>query len=67
MAKSLDRQFGEFLRKQRGDLTYSEFSRKLGVSQSTIHRIELGQQSVTLARMELILKKLKCRVGDVFE
>ena len=66
MAKSLDEQFGQFLREQRGDMTYAQFARKLGVAQSTIHRLEQGEQSATLKRIEQILKKLKCDVSEVF-
>jgi hypothetical protein len=38
----------EFLRKRRGDLTYQQFSRKLGISDSTLQRLGIGHQNVTL-------------------
>ena len=66
MQNSLDRQLGLFLRKQRGDLTYARFARKLGIAASTLYRLERGEQSLTLGRLEQILKRLKCRLTDIF-
>lgn len=66
MGKSLDKQFGQFLRQQRGGISYAGFARKLGVSASTLHRLENAEQSVTLGKMEEILKRLKSHPGDVF-
>ncbi len=65
MRDSLDQQFGRFLRKERGEMSYAEFSRKVGVTKSMLFRLENGQQSITLRRLEEILKRLKCEVGDV--
>lgn len=67
MAKALDKQFGEFLRKQRGEATYAAFSKKIGVSASTLYRLERAEQSVTLGKLEEILKRLKCTMDDVFK
>ena len=66
MQKSLEKQLASFLRKRRGDQTFAQFSRKLGLSESTLHRIENGQQSVTLSRLQQILDRLKCSLWDVF-
>ena len=44
--KSLEQQLGAFLRRQRGDATYAQFARKLGVSQSTLFRLEQGRRCV---------------------
>ena len=66
MARKLDQQFGRFLRERRGDVSYELFARKLGISASTLHRLESGVQSVTLGKMEDILKRLKAGVRDVF-
>ena len=62
----LDEQLGEFLRKKRGDATYAAFARKLGVSASTLYRLENGEQSITLQRLEQVLARLKCSIRDVF-
>jgi DNA-binding Xre family transcriptional regulator len=56
-----------FLRKKRGEQTFAEFSRKLGLPPSTLHRLESGEQSVTLGKLEQIMRRLKCRLSDIFE
>ena len=66
MAQRLPTQLGAFLRKRRGDLTYQQFARKTGLSDSTLHRLELGQQNVTLKTLEQLCDKLKCSVADIF-
>jgi DNA-binding Xre family transcriptional regulator len=66
MADRLAKQLATFLRKKRGSSTYLQFSRKLGFSASTLHRMELGQQNVTLRTLEQICGRLKCSVSDVF-
>ena len=66
MGKSLDKQFGRFLRQQRGQTSYAVFAKQLGVSASTLYRLENAEQSVTLGKMEDVLKRLKAGVRDVF-
>ncbi|MEQ2005707.1 MAG: helix-turn-helix transcriptional regulator [Limisphaerales bacterium] len=66
MGKSLDKQFGRFLRQRRGAASYAVFARQLGISASTLFRLETGEQSVTLGKMGDILKRLKAGVRDVF-
>jgi DNA-binding Xre family transcriptional regulator len=66
VAVSLQKQLGQYLRKKRGDMTYPAFSRKLGISSSSLHRMEMGEQNVTLATLEQLLKRLKCTVADMF-
>lgn len=67
MAAPLQKQLGRFLRQKRGELTLSVYARKLGISSSSLHRMEMGEQNVTLKTLEQLLKRLKCRVSDVFE
>jgi len=62
VAQRLAKQLGTFLR-----LTYQQFSRKLGISDSTLQRMEVGQQNVTLKTLEQICDRLKCDVGDLFQ
>jgi DNA-binding Xre family transcriptional regulator len=64
---SLQKQLGQFLRKRRGEMTYPTFARKLGISSSSLHRMEMSEQNVTLNTLENLLKRLKCSVGDVFK
>jgi DNA-binding Xre family transcriptional regulator len=64
---SLEKQLGSFLRKKRGDQTFAQFSRKLGIPASTLHRLEQCQQSITLGKLQHIMKRLKCTLSDIFE
>lgn len=66
MAESLQKQLGRYLRQRRGQLSLPAFARKLGISSSSLQRIEIGEQNVTLKTLELLLKRLKCRWSDVF-
>ena len=66
MPSRLDKQLAKWLREQRGGMTFAQFSKKVGLPPSTIHRIENGEQSVTLGRLQFILDRLKCALADVF-
>jgi len=54
------------LRKARGSLSYADFAKKVGVSYTTLHRIERGEHHITLTKLETILDRLKIRLRDVF-
>jgi DNA-binding Xre family transcriptional regulator len=62
----LERQLAVFLRRKRGDLSYAKFSKKVGLPPSTLHRLEMCQQSITLSRLEQIMKRLRCSWSDIF-
>jgi DNA-binding Xre family transcriptional regulator len=66
MRQTLDNQLAVFLRKRRGGTTYAVFARKLGITPSSLHRLENGQQSVTLKTLQQIMDRLHCGVQDVF-
>lgn len=42
------------------------FARKLGISTSTLYRLETGEQSVTLGKLQDVLNRLEAVVRDVF-
>jgi DNA-binding Xre family transcriptional regulator len=63
---TLEKQLSIFLRKRRGDMTFAMFSRKIGLPASTLHRLEQCQQSITLGRLQQIMKRLKCGLSDIF-
>jgi transcriptional regulator with XRE-family HTH domain len=63
---NFDRQLARYLRKARGSLSYADFSKKVGVSHTTLHRIERGEHHLTLDKLETILVKLKANLKDVF-
>jgi transcriptional regulator with XRE-family HTH domain len=66
MAASLQKQLGRFLRKKRGHMTLPAFARKLGISSSSLHRMEQGEQNVTLRTLEHLTKRFRCKVSDLF-
>jgi DNA-binding Xre family transcriptional regulator len=66
MRTSLDKNLAEFLRKQRGDKAYAPFAHKLGITGSSLFRLENCQQSATLKTVQQICERLKCRTTDIF-
>ena len=65
MAK-LARRLAKKVRGLRGDVPQMRFCRKLGISNTSLHRIEMADQNVSLKTLEVLCKKLKCDVGDLF-
>lgn len=55
------------LKQRRGKLTQESFARKLGISQSTLARLERCEQNATLQTLAQISKALKCEVEDLFK
>jgi DNA-binding Xre family transcriptional regulator len=66
VSSALDKQLAQFLRRRRGDQTFADFSRKLGLPPSTLHRLETCEQSITLGRLHQIMGRLKCDLSDIF-
>ena len=66
VAVSLEAQIGKFLRFQRGEMTYVQFSKKVGFPPSTLHRLEQGNQSITLRALQQIMRRLKCGLAEIF-
>ena len=66
MQRNLDREFARYVRKARGSLSYAEFAKRVGVSHTTLHRIERGEHHITLNKLETILSRLKVKLKDVF-
>jgi transcriptional regulator with XRE-family HTH domain len=61
-----DKKLSAFLKKQRGEMSYAQFSKKTGFTASSLFRLEQGQQSITLGRLHDLLKRLRMRLWDVF-
>lgn len=51
--------FAKNLRQLLGDMTVSEFSRRIGIPQQTLSRYLLGQREITLTYL--------CRIADYFD
>jgi len=63
---TLEVELGRFLRKKRGETTFRQFSKKLGLPPSTLFRLEMGYQSITLRRLQHIMGRLNCTLADIF-
>jgi transcriptional regulator with XRE-family HTH domain len=66
MRNSLRKQLGAYLRERRGVKTLRDFGREAGLSSSTLQRLELGEQNITVDTLENVLRKLKVSINDVF-
>lgn len=66
MRDSLDRKLAAYLRKTRGHMPYARFAKKTGLTPSTLFRLENGQQSITLARLDRLMMRLGCSWRDIF-
>lgn len=58
---------GENLRRIRGKRSLTEFSRTLGISKSSLHRIEAGTHNTTVQILETLCKNLKITINVLFE
>jgi len=63
-----ERRFGIFIKaeRQKSGMRYVDFARKLGVSHTTLSRLENSEQSVTLRTLQIILQRLHVSLADVF-
>lgn len=66
MPSALDKKLAKFLREQRGEMTFAQFSKKTGLPPSTLFRLEQCEQSITLGRLQQVMDKLKCELTDIF-
>jgi hypothetical protein len=64
---TLDRKLAAFLKKQRGEMSFSQFSRITGLPSSTLFRLERCEQSITLGRLSGLMMKLKVTMADIFD
>jgi len=62
----LRKQLADFLKKKRGDQTFQQFARKIGLSDSTLQRIEMMEQNVTIDTIQHIVDRLRCKMSDIF-
>lgn len=57
---------GKRLRELRAEESQLQFSRKLGISKSSLNRMEQGEQNVSLKTLETLCERLGCDVGELF-
>lgn len=63
----LDKQLAAFLKAQRGEMSFAQFSRKTGLPASTLFRLERCEQSITLGRLHGLMKRLKVTLNEIFD
>ena len=66
MRQKLRKQLAAFLKKARGEMSFTKFEKKMGISASTLHRIEMCDQNVTLDTLEDIMARLKASMVEIF-
>ena len=55
------------IRTRRGDKSQQVFARKLGISQSTLARLESAEQNTTLRTLQQLMKALRCtNIAELF-
>jgi len=50
----------------RGEKSQHRYSKEVGVSKSTLSRLEAGEQNITLDSLEILCSKLGCDIVDLF-
>ena len=66
MGMNLARRLAENIRRRRGHMSQVAFAKKVQIGRSTINRIEIEEQNVSLKTLEQLCKALKCDIGDLF-
>ena len=62
----LRKRLAQHLRRLRGTTPQRDFARRLGISKSSLHRLEMCQQNVGLDMLEHLCHRLKCDLADLF-
>ena len=50
----------------RGDTPQYQFAHRLGISKSSLNRMEIGDQNVSLKTLDRLCARLRCDVVDLF-
>jgi transcriptional regulator with XRE-family HTH domain len=52
--------------REEAGLTQTAMARRLGISQPTLHRLERGDQNITLRILGQLCSALRCEPGELF-
>src|SRR5206468_267691 len=63
---NLARRLAGRLLELRGETPQYLFARRLGISKSSLNRIELGDQNVSLRTLDRLCGRLRCDVAELF-
>jgi len=66
-AMNLASKLAENLKALRGEKPVPEFAKKLGVSKSTLYRLEGADQNTTLRTIEQLQTRLNCSAADLLD
>jgi len=66
MRPTLRQQAAYFVRKKRGSLTQVQFARRVGISDSTVCRLEAGKDNFSEETLSLICRAFNCTLQDIF-
>ena len=55
------------LKRRRGDKSYRDFAQQLGISKTSLYRIEMGEQNVGVDMIEQLCWRLHCKVSDLLQ
>jgi transcriptional regulator with XRE-family HTH domain len=66
VAQRFRQELARFIRAKRGKMTFAQFSRKTGLSASTLQRLEVGDQNITIDTLERLLGRLGKELGNLF-
>jgi len=65
-AGSLAKRLGRRLRELRGEKSLESFAKTIGISKSSLSRIERGEQNVLIGTLDLICEHLGIDIADLF-
>lgn len=65
-AAHLSDRLAKNIRNRRGDSPQRAFAKTLGISQSTLNKIENKNGNVKLDTLDTMCKQLKCDIGELF-
>ncbi|ETW97231.1 MAG: hypothetical protein ETSY1_23475 [Candidatus Entotheonella factor] len=66
MKAQLRKRLARYLRKLRGTESQARFAKRIGIAQSSLQRIEVEDQNLTMDTLEHLCNRLKCDIGDLF-
>lgn len=64
-AISYERQLAIYLRKARAEDTFRGFAKRLGISPSSLQRLEQAEQNVSLRMVQRITRRLNVSISDI--
>jgi len=64
-SEKLMRRIAKRFKELRGEMSQLEFSKKIGISQSSLNRIENREQNISLYVMEQVANRLKMDIKDL--